>query len=280
MKIGSARNVAASVACLLLTACSLLVGIDPDLGVRASADGGAADAPAEASSPFWDAVAADVPPAKTPVWPKEGVYQFKQADLKPGSDRILGSTQTYTNGTVTVHWLNATCFELTLSPRNGFTDMMRFCIQNTDTLVQQSGERKQTLNVFGTQNVETFQVCSPGDPYFSYTLPADGGWPHDCIGQNRDTKTGDSGFRTTGAYVHVADETLTVMGRQVPTRHFRSRLTITGAQTGTNDNEWWFSLEDAMLVRWLRDIEIDYNAPIIGTVTYTEHEDMTLVAVP
>jgi len=284
MTLLPARRLLPIAASLLLTACGLLIGIDPELGVKPSEDDSGTSAPDTSVDVAPEAAPPDVAPPPALRWPAEGDYLFQQDPTKAGYDAINGpfisQRADYTTATVSVRWLpGGSCFVMTLGVRPGYKDIMSLCVVD-GALVQYTGSREQTFNL-PNGNVKTDTKCLPGDFFHALALPpvAERKWVHQCFGNNADGKTGGSGFDAKGDYVWVADEIVPVNGRDVPSRHYRESRTVTGSQTGSNTADWYFSLEDAMLVRWSRDIAVEYPSQI-GAIDYTEHEYMTLVAPP
>jgi hypothetical protein len=233
---------------------------DPGTDAAGSADGA-------------DDAAGAIPP---PRRPPEGDYVYAAS----GSDQIKGfiSFPAAPYGptvTVTVAYVGTDCFEQTFTLRSGYSELMRFCIRGLE-LVEDSEHRYQSFAVGST--ARTSETCVPGDVYFS-TAPTLGPWAHDCSGNNTDSQSSASAFKTAGSYIYVGDETLTVMGQPVVTKHFYDARTVTGSQTGSNTSDWYFSAADGVLQRFSRNITIDYPSNV-GPVKYVESVEMTLASTP
>ncbi|CAN5718997.1 hypothetical protein BH11MYX4_BH11MYX4_29150 [soil metagenome] len=265
---------------LLVSACGLLLGIDPELDVKASAD--AAPLSPDTStldgfrSPPVDANPALPPPRRPP----EGSYVYAVS----GYDQLTGAVS-YPRANygptcpVTITYIGTSCFELKLALRVDYEETMRLCIVDRD-LVQDKGTRYQRFagGLLPATTVRTTVECKPGDVYLSSPLPAAPLF-HDCMGNNSDPKSGDSGFRTFGKYTYVEDKTLMVMGGPVVTNHFLDDRTVSLSQTGSNVANWYFAAADGTLQQLGRTVGINYNS-VIGTVNYGETMLMTLVSRP
>lgn len=273
-----ARRSAPVVASLLVSACGLIVGIKPlevvtddDAGVVSSRD---ADTSADADGPSLDApTEVGAEPARRPP---AGTYAYSVV----GSDKISGAFTFVApygpTATVTVEHLEAGCFKQTVALRDNYQDSMHFCIKGVDS-VQDTGSRSQqfALNI----GAQTTTTCMPGDVYFSSAPSPGQSWNHDCTGQNKDDKSGGSTFSTIGSYRFVGNELRSVAGVDVPVMHFHDERNVAGAQTGTNIADWYLAVEDGILVRLSRTIELDYNS-VIGNIHYHESALLTLTTPP
>jgi hypothetical protein len=204
--------------------------------------------------------------------PSEGVHDY----VTTGRDALDGFIKTSNDygprASASVVHRGESCFALTFDIRSGYEETMEFCRRGSD-VVQESGVRSQ---VFFGIGATTTQTCSPGDVYLSAAPSAGNEWTHTCNGKNKDGKSGDSEFTTAGPYRFVGAETLAVDGRDTSVMHYHDERTVSGSQTGTNVADWYFAETDGLLVRLTRDISIEYKAPVIGRVHYTEHLEMNL----
>jgi hypothetical protein len=277
------RRAALIVLGLVASACAALVGIDPNLDVRAHDAG--TDAPDTATAAPTDAgidapIAVDgsIPP---PVRPVEGTYLY-EAD---GSDQIQGAfiynpSPYGPTATVTIAYVGTDCFEQTFTLRADYTEMMRLCIKGLELVENGPPPDETRYQKFAVgATASTTETCTPGDVYFSTGAAPGQQWTHDCKGQNTDAKTGSSQFRTVGPYVYSGDQMMTVMGRSVLTKHFHDDRVVNGSQSGTNVADWYFSAEDGTLAAFNRKIDIQYNS-VVGQIHYLETVNMTLIARP
>jgi hypothetical protein len=280
------RRAALLVAGVFASACGLLVGIGTELGVRPIDDGGETDtagadvviredAPSDLDASF--------PP---PRRPPEGTYYY---DID-GSDQVTGflnHTSPYGPGraTVTIAYVDsgggeggANCFDQTFVFRQYYTETMRFCVLGVE-LVEDASTRIQEFTGAVHASSTTTETCTPSDVYLSTAAKPGDSWPRHCTGQTADSVTGTSTYYINGTYTYVGDETFPVMGRDAGARHFHDVRDAGGQQTGTNNADWYFSMDDATLVRFNRTIDVSYDWGI-GHIRYFETVDLRLAQLP
>jgi hypothetical protein len=260
---------------LFASACSTLIGIDTNLGVVPDAaiavpEAATTDTGIEAGEDAPSEVDAPTPP---PVRPPEGTYVYSAQGGDTLSGAFTVSTPYGPTATVTIAYDGPDCFKQTLQLRTDYTEMMHLCIHGLE-IKEDMGTRSQKFK-FGAA-AQTTLTCTPGDVYFS-TASKLGPWTHDCSGMNTDNQSGNSTFRTFGTYSYLTDETFTVMGRDVLTKHFEDKRAVSGSQTGSNTEEWYFS-EDGILQRFHRVVDVDY-AWNIYTIHYHEIADLLLTGI-
>jgi len=245
------------------TGCSLLLDDDYSSGLRPAGSSGTASSTGG-------------PPAAAP-WgsPAEGTYSYSVT----GGDNLRGpfplSTTYGPTATVNVRHRGATCFAMTIIVRSGYDESMEMCLHGVD-VAQESGVRTQNFPFI--TGATTALTCAPGDVYLTPAPSPGQVWTHDCAGKNKDGKSGDSEFRTTGPYRFAGKESLSVGGRDVSVMHYHDEREVTGSQTGTNVADWYFAVDSGLLVRLTRKIDIEYRAPFIGLVNYLETMEMTLTS--
>jgi hypothetical protein len=275
------RVLATLAASVLVPACGLLVGIDPDLDVKAGVD--AATIVPDSSTDSFRSPEVDANPALPPPRrPPEGTYVY---DVVYGYDKLSGPIPFPTYGygptvTVTVTYIGTSCFEQRFDLRTDYHETMRLCV--VDRVIQQDqGTRYQRFrNAIADVSASTTVRCKPGDVYLSSPLPTQ---PliHDCTGMNSDSepKSGASTFRTFGKYTYVGDAPLPIMGSTVVANHFHDDRTVSLSQTGSNVADWYFSVVDGTLQQLIRDVSIDFDSPV-GKYHYSEREKLTLRSKP
>ncbi len=114
-------------------------------------------------------------------------------------------------------------------------------------------------------NLSTFE-CDPPAPFIVLDLEPGGSLPRECIGTN-ERVSGTSLAR--GTLTFVGTESLEIGGVEVEALRFRQHADLSGSQTGTEDVDFWFAVEDGMPLRGERSVEIGSDSPV-GTITYTE----------
>jgi hypothetical protein len=177
---------------------------------------------------------------------------------------------------VTVAYVGNDCFTLTIVLRGNYTETMSLCIKGIE-VVEEGGTRSQQFAIGAA--AQTTTECKPGDVYFT-TAPSPGQmWTHDCTGKNSDDKSGASTFKTAGTYRFVGNEAVAVKGIDLPVMHFHDDRTVSGAQSGTNIADWYFAVEDGLLVQLSRNINLNYPSGV-GNIAYHESALMTLTGRP
>jgi hypothetical protein len=266
---------------VFVSACGLLIGIDPDLDVR-PADAGT-DAPDTAvvvveagKDTSIDVEAGPSPPRRPP----EGTYVYEISgteDLTTQPQRVYGPTTS-----VTIAYDSdggAECYSMTFNLRTDYVETNHLCIRGLDVTMDR-GTRDQTFPIGRTL---TTLSCVPGDIYFS-TVASPSVQTHKCDGDNDENNTNSkSKFRTMGPYSYVApDVTAKVMGKDVVVRHFHDERLVTSlsnSQSGTNVAEWSFSAEDGTLQLFERRVDITYHVGPLN-FRYVEKLNMSLSQLP
>lgn len=128
------------------------------------------------------------------------------------------------------------------------------------------------FTVFAQESTSTF-VCESAVTIRVDQEPGDT-WEQSCRG----TSTGTEGEAlSAGPYSFVGSEDVEVGGDTVSAHHYHRERTMSGAQSGTEVSEVWFSAETGMPLRNERTIEVRTDT-IIGEVTYTEEAEFHLTS--
>jgi hypothetical protein len=103
-------------------------------------------------------------------------------------------------------------------------------------------------------------------PSTTYLVPpdpaADDRWRSTC------TATGHHKVGVTGQVVGPA--WVDVGGRRVPSLHTRLTLRFSGAESGTNPNDYWLSDQDGLVLRQRETVNLSQDAGPLGSVDYRE----------
>jgi len=209
--------------------------------------------------------------------PDEGIYAY----VATGKDSInvLGNTRTAPYGptaSVAIVHEDADCYSAKLTLRTGYTEKMDLCLRGSET-IRVGVHRSQHLAVLGGILVSTVMTCKPGDTMTLLSPAPEQEWPHICTGRNEESETGTSQFTSGGPYEYVGEEDVVVGGAAIRTRHLREELVVTGSQQGTNNVDWYFAVEDGLLVRLVRKTSIAFPTAFFSAY-YTEDADLTLVS--
>lgn len=261
---------------VFVSACGLLIGIDPDLDVRPVDSG--ADARDTAVITTIEAgkdTAVDVEAGPSPPRrPAEGTYVYEISgteDLTTQGQRVYGPT---TEVTITYDSDGgAECYTMEFNLRTGYTESNHLCVRGFD-VVEDRGFRRQMFPIGLTTTTLT---CVPGDLYFS-TVASPSVQTHKCDGNNDETNTNsNSKFRTMGPYTYVGpDVTAKVMGQDILVRHFHDERLVTSAsnsQSGSNVADWSFSADDGTLLLFKRNVDITYH---VGPLNFRYVETLNM----
>lgn len=142
----------------------------------------------------------------------------------------------------------------------------RYCPRPDGTIVETGGQTFQRFDlvVIKPENLSTF-VCDP--PYPVLIPDAEPGRviEQSCTG----TSTGTPGSVTSaGPATYVGAEDLTIGGTAVRVHHMRQERTLSGAQTGTERADTWFT-DEGLPVRNEKATRVASPSPV-GDISYVE----------
>lgn len=149
-----------------------------------------------------------------------------------------------------------------------------FC-PDGDRMVEAAGHTYQKWDfvAFAVDNLSTF-TCEPPNVIIDPAAEPGASWTTTCVGTNEQV----SGETTTsGSYEFVGNETLTVGGEEVGAYHYRMEQDITGAQSGNQQADWWFAVDNGLPLKNIRHIVIESDSPL-GTISYTEEGTFELTS--
>lgn len=211
------------------------------------------------------AVGTTAPVGSTRFGPEPGVYQAEGEGREeislPGISQVDGDVQP-----ITVEALEDGCWRWTVDHNVAHWQDWRFC-ERDGVVVDHGGQTYQRWD-FGALTVEnlTTFTCDPPSVVIDPEAEVGSSWEQSCSG----TSTEVEGVTTSsGPYTFLGEEDVVIGGETVPTRHHRQQRTMTGAQTGTSTEEFWFTLDTGLPVRMERDISLESDSPV-GAVGYTE----------
>ncbi len=205
--------------------------------------------------------------------PASGVYTYRAQ----GSERIsvLGTTQQWgPTAPATVTRGTGECWALRIAYNTNHWEEQRYCPTRTGLL--DLGQRIHQSFDFGVTNVGDTNVITcrpPGEAIRIAAQPGDS-WRQSCTGRSGDQKTT---VTSAGRNTFVGIEPVPVGGKAVPALHYRQRRTLSGDQTGTEDTELWFALDDGMVLRSTHDARVVSPSPV-GDVTFVERGTITLLS--
>lgn len=210
-----------------------------------------------------------------PFTPAEGVYRYEGR----GSESLSSPPRTQPEGPRipgTVTYRPDGCWDLRLDYSTNHWRLWKFCA-SADAL-EQVGSRvfqRWDFGSFAVENLSTM-ACAPPGVVLEASMAVGDEWTSECRGEN----TQISGTTvSTGTHRLVANETLRIDGVEVEVAHFRDERIVSGAQSGTEEFDFWLRA-DGLLVKGIQRISVDSDSPL-GKVTYTQESAFALVrAVP
>ncbi len=213
------------------------------------------------------------PPSPTVLRPAAGVYVYRGSgtedlSLPPKSQRQGPEMP----ATVTHRADGCWTFRIDYSSQHWQTWM--YCPRNGG-LVELGGQTFERWDfVFTTyDSTSTFTCDPPLDAIRPEMQPGDH-WEQTCHGTSSGT-TGEA--VSSGPYMFVGDDVVTVEKTAVPAYHFRQQRTLTGNQTGTQTADLWFAKKDGLPLRNDRDVSVRTDT-VVGSSTYTEHGSFELTS--
>jgi len=213
---------------------------------------------------------AGVPGANRPA---PGVYEYIGSGTEKLSLPPLSQAEGPTlPGTVTLRGQNCWVFRIDYSTHHWQT--LEYCLHSGD-LWEAGGQSWQlwSLGPLNFTNLSSF-TCAPR----SMALPTDAivgqQWESACTGTNSSVK---GRTLSAGPYRFLGLGTVSVGGTPVPAAHFLRLRKDTGAQTGTERSEVWFSTRTGLPLRVQQDLKVTSSTPF-GTTTYTQVGVFTLAS--
>ncbi|MGO8870855.1 MAG: hypothetical protein ACLQPH_05535 [Acidimicrobiales bacterium] len=197
--------------------------------------------------------------------PAQGVYTLHGQ----GAERIVFPPNSQSDGTVipaSVTYIANSCWLWHVDYNVAHWEEYDFCPHATKLLL--AADRNSQSWDFGTlktNNLARFTCASvavvlPEDPKPGQTLE----WS--CAGTN--TSVSGRTFERVAVRI-VGIDNLRIGGAIVPTVHELQQVTLTGGQSGTVREDWWFTVRSGLPVRMERHITVLSGSPL-GTVTYDE----------
>lgn len=194
--------------------------------------------------------------------PPPGVYDYDTSGSE-GLD-IPGEARGFPSRTPLIVTGAGRCASLRWEPLLEHVEELRECSTGKGSLTLVSTDTVETLAGFTTRSTMT---CPVG----TYLRP-----PRIAVGLAWST-TCHMGTAPVGARGTVLGRTQVVVdGRAIPAWHTRLTLSFTGAQSGTNPTDYWFSTSGNLLVREMETAHVAQKAGPLGSVQYDESMAITL----
>jgi len=196
--------------------------------------------------------------------PPAGVYEYRGS----GTERLDRPPKTQSQGPpmpATITYRADGCWDFRLDYSTGHWQSWTYCAHDGE-LDERGGQTfaRWDFVMLKAESTSTF-TCSSSVTIRPTMQPGDH-WTQTCTGTSSAVK---GVVKTSGPYTYVGDDTMTVGGTKVAAYHFKQLRTLTGAQTGSQDDDLWFAKSNGMPLRNDHHNEVKSDSPI-GKVTYTE----------
>lgn len=206
-----------------------------------------------------------MPTPKDFALPPAGVYRASGS----GFEQLAVPPETIHDSAVmpvTVSYLPHGCWRWHIDYNTAHWHEYDFCPHDGQLLL--TAQRNSTtvnLGLTSITNLAQF-TCSPPSP-IAVERPRTGEhFTFHCTGTN----TAAAGVSTaSGPVTLVGVTSVRVGGKEVPAIELTRHQKITGGQSGTLDETWWFAASTGMPLREIRDYRLSSSSPI-GPVAYTE----------
>jgi hypothetical protein len=206
-----------------------------------------------------------MPTPKAFALPPAGVYRasgsgFEQIAVPP--DTIHDSAVM----PVTVSYLSHGCWRWHLDYSTAHWHEYDFCPHDGRLLLMaQRNSLTVNLGLTSVTNLAKF-TCSPPSPIAVEQPRAGAVYAHSCTGTN----TAAPGVSTaSGPVTLVGVTSVDVGGKRVQAITMTRHQKITGGQSGTLDEMWWFATSTGMPLGERRTYHLSTSSPI-GSIAYTE----------
>ena len=205
------------------------------------------------------------------VRPPAGVYRADASGK--ASISFPPTSQSYgASAPVTVTHQGENCWTTTVDFNTAFQQRWDYCIDNG--VLSEHGNHTTTgwdLGATSITNVSEFNCSPPGEIIKT-------GERRDEVSTYTCTGTSDSIDGTTTSVVtfeSLGATSLDIDSSATPTFHYRESDVLSGPQKGTTTIDYWYSVQDMLLVRMERHINLRTDSPV-GEVTYKEDGEWQL----
>jgi hypothetical protein len=195
--------------------------------------------------------------------PPPGVYQYRTSGGENLS--VAGISRSFPSKTDIIV-TDAQCATLEWEPLKQHTEGMVECPSSNGALAIVSAPSYE--EIAGTAT--TMDIRCPANTYF---VPSD-----PKVGEHWQSTCHATGQKVVYSGSVVGFTTLTVGEQKVPSIHVREDLTFSGAQTGTNPNDYWVSLANGVVLRQRETVDVNQAAGPLGSVHYGEQMAIALTS--
>lgn len=197
--------------------------------------------------------------------PPSGVYRYRTTGGEQLS--IGGISRSFPDATDMIVTQSGKCATMKWEPLVQHMEGIVECPQKDGALLLSSAVSYEQIAGTSTNSV----ITCPPNMYFVPPDPVAGKrWHATCHSKGQAI-----GF--LGQVIGVSG--LDVGGTEVPALHLRLTLSFSGAESGTNPNDYWVSLQNGLILRQSETVQVSQNAGPLGSVRYTEQMAIALTSV-
>jgi len=196
--------------------------------------------------------------------PPTGVYQYRTSGGEQLS--IAGISRSFP-ATSEMIVTEAGCATMKWEPLVQHMEGLVECPQRDGALEIRSALSYE--EIAGTQTTSVIH-CPPR----MYFVP-----PHWFVGERWQSTCHSAGENVVFSGRVMGPSSVDVGGNEVPALHVRLTLFFSGAESGTNPNDYWLSLQNGLVLRQRETVDVSQKAGPLGSVRYTEQMAITLASV-
>lgn len=196
--------------------------------------------------------------------PPSGVYRYETS----GAERLSvgGITRTFPTST-SVIVTDARCTTMRWEPFEQHVESLVACPSSGGSLSIRAIPSYE--EIAGTQTTMVLD-CPAG----TFLLP-----PDPRPGRRWRTTCHGSGQTVTVSGQVVDTGSVAVGGTEVPAVHTRLTMSMSGAESGTNPNDYWLSATTGLILRQSETVDVSQSAGPLGAVHYDERMSIALTSI-
>ena len=199
------------------------------------------------------------------VRPAAGVYQVtghgRETISTPSSSQDDSAVMP-----VTVQYLDRGCWQWHIDYNTAHWHEYQFCPKDSQLLLTgQENFLSWDLGLLSVTNLGRY-TCTPPAPVVVEHPTLGETFTHRCTGTNS-AVAGPS--VAVGPATVIGTDMLTIGGTRVEAIHQTRLQTLTGAQSGTIHEEWWYDQATGLPLKASRTYRLTTHSPV-GEITYTE----------
>lgn len=226
-----------------------------------------ADKGAEGSGNTGGGVALLVPP--------QGTYTYNGSGTETS---VMGTTQQGPEIPATVKHTVNNCWEIKIHYHSERWDQGTYCAGTDGSLARHNSVSEILIEIsFYSQTVTVTTTCDPPLIMVQPNMAPGTVFDHSCTIEN----SALSGTATSaGPTTFIGEETLDIGGAKVQAYRMEQKRTVTGAQTGSSTETWWFAKDNGMPLANERQTEFTSKLPfgLPGSTSTTEQGSFKLTS--